>query len=532
MNLSANATALNRTLDGARRSVLGFAMSTKAMIVGAAGAFGIGLSTVAIKNWIGNQADAVDATGKLAAELGMTTRSLSGLQHAAGLAGVDTNLLTIGLRKLTNNLADATKKGNATGRAMAELKLDPAKLLAGDPGEAFEEIAESISGVEDPFRRASLAADIFGEKAGPRLLSLMMSGAAGIRQARDEAQRMGLTFSELDFARVEQGNDAISRLQGLAAGAGRTVAIQLAPMIDSLSTKLFGAATAGEGFGVKVASGFEQASIAAAKTLDFINQIEAKRAGTGNVIAIKTTELELGAARSRVSNLKGQLVPGANTPEKFRAGFAAQLEEERSRVQILEAQLKSLNAPAEALTNHAEETAKWFADQRESAKFVESYTSLMAGSMFDFGNGAERGASAVGEMATNLDRSANAMHELEKRVASFNASQFKNMRGLEQMMDALERQAGGGKPLKPPEKEPVKPPAFEEDGRRLAAAVERRFTFTTNNDRAAADPVKVAERQLREQEQTRKKTEAAAGSLNSIDKKLGTSGSIAIFTLN
>jgi hypothetical protein len=74
----------------------------------------------------------------------------------------------------------------------------------------------------------------------------------------------------------------------------------------------------------------------------------------------------------------------------------------------------------------------------------------------------------------------------------------------------------------------VKPPPAVEFGNQLAAAVERRFTFTTNN----ANDTKVSERQLREQEQTKKNTKDTATATAAIAQKLNSSGTISIFTLN
>jgi hypothetical protein len=498
--------------------------SAKSLIVGAFGAMGVALSANAVKNWIGGQMDAIDATGKLASQLSITTENLVGLQHAASLADVDNELLGQGLRKLTQNLDDARNGTGAAGKALTSLGLDARRFT--DSGVAFEAIADKIAGIEDPFKRAGLAADIFGAKAGPRLLTLLMSGAAGIRQAREEARRMGLTFSELDFAAVERGNDAITRLKGLAEGAGRTLAIELAPHVENLATQLFDAGAAGEGFGAKVSAGFEQAAISAAKFVDTLNSLERGRKGLADFLTAKTTQLDLTATRSRISNLEGQLAPGANTPEKFRAGMAEQLEQERERLRILEAQVEAAKDGGAAATNYAAAVAASFASMREDAAFTEKWTELGAGNTGLLATGAERARTAFEGMEGPIDRSANALGNLEKRVASFNASQFKNARGLQMMLDALEQQALGTKAAATDTA--VKPPPAVEFGNQLAAAVERRFTFTTNN----ANDTKVNERQLREQEQIKKNTKDSATATVAIANKLNSSGTISIFTLN
>lgn len=517
-------------IEGARNDInrlVSAATSARALIVGAFGAVGIALSANSVKNWIGGQMDAIDATGKLASQLSITTENLVGLQHAASLADVDNELLAQGLRKLTQNLDDARRGTGPTAKALGELGLNAREFT--DSGDAFERIADKIAGIEDPFRRAGLAADIFGAKAGPRLLTLLQGGAAGIRQARDEARRMGLTFSELDFAKVEQGNDAITRLQGLVAGAGRTLAIELAPHVEHLATSLFNAGVAGEGAGNRVAAGFEAAAVAIAKTLDLIAKAEGARKGVADFIKLKGAQLDLSAARSRAGHLEAVTSPGANYPDEFKTRMKAQLEVERGLVKILESQIRDMNEAGRQTSSFAEDTQKYFDAMREDAQMTAKWTELGAGSTGLLATGAERARTAFDGVNESAKGANKTIADLEKRVSGFNASQFKNARGLQMMLDALEQQALGTKAAAADAERTAAPPAFD-FGNQLAA-VERRFTFTTNNARDN-DPVKVAERQLREQEQTRKNTKDTATATAAIANKLNSASSISIFSPN
>jgi hypothetical protein len=475
------------------------AVSARGMIVGAFGAIGVALSANSVKNWISGQMEAIDTTGKLAARLGVTTEGLVGLQHAASLAGVETETLTTGLDKFQRS-------------------------TSGPLDAALADIADRIANTSDANERARIAFDAFG-RSGQKLLPLLAGGAAGFTPAAAPPRRMGLTFSQLDFAKVEQGNDAITRLMGLADGAGRTIAIELAPHVENLATKLFDAGVAGEGFGAKVSAGFEQAAISAAKFVDTLNSLERGRQGVADFLTSKTTQLDLTATQSRIRNLEGQLAPGVNTPEKFRAGLSAQLEQERERLRILEAQLQAVKDGGSAATNYAADVAASFAAMREDSAFAEKWLELGAGSTGLLATGAERAQTAFDGINESAKGASKTIADLEKRVSSFNASQFKNARGLQMMLDALEQQALGTKAAATDTA--VKPPAVE-FGNQLAAAVERRFTFTTNN----ANDTKVSERQLREQEQTKKNTKDTATATAAIANKLNSSGTISIFTLN
>lgn len=70
---------LNRALAGVGRSIL----SMKTALVGLAGAAGLGLL-------VKSSLDSIDALGKTASKLGVTTAELQKLRYASELAGVET----------------------------------------------------------------------------------------------------------------------------------------------------------------------------------------------------------------------------------------------------------------------------------------------------------------------------------------------------------------------------------------------------------------------------------------------------------
>ena len=74
--------------------------------------------------------------------------------------------------------------------------------------------------------------DVFG-KSGQGLLPLLSSGAAGLGAMQAEAAALGLSFSRLDAAKVEEANDAISRVKAVFVGLARSAVISLAPSLQS-----------------------------------------------------------------------------------------------------------------------------------------------------------------------------------------------------------------------------------------------------------------------------------------------------------
>lgn len=205
--------------------------------MGLLGGLGVGIGAFAIKQFIGGQMQAIDATGKLAGRLGITTEHLAGLQHAASLADVATEDLTGSLEKMLRNLSVAEERGGATAIALRRIGLNTRALINAGPDAAFKSIADGIKSIEDPYKRAAVAQDIFG-KGGQKLLPLLLDGASGIEAAQREAERLGLTFSQLDFQRVQDANDELTRTKAAFRGLALEAAITLAPALTTISNGL------------------------------------------------------------------------------------------------------------------------------------------------------------------------------------------------------------------------------------------------------------------------------------------------------
>ena len=183
---------------------------------------------------VNQQLEAIDTAAKLSDRLGIATEALAGLQHAGDLAGVSNENLTKGIEKMLNSVGEAAAGTGEARGAFAALGLSAADLANMSPEAAFKAIADGLAGIENAAQRATLAQDIFG-KAGQGLLPLLMSGSKGIAAAQAEAERLGLTFSRIDAAKVEESNDAITRMKAVFVGAARSVAIAIAPAITKTS---------------------------------------------------------------------------------------------------------------------------------------------------------------------------------------------------------------------------------------------------------------------------------------------------------
>jgi len=198
----------------------------KSSVVGlAAGFFSVGAAISALHKVWSLLTDAfreMDEIAKLSDRTGVAIDMLVGLQHAAAQTGTTTEMVTKAIQRQNKVLGEAAAGYTANAKLLRGLGLDLQRLAAMDPGQAFMEIAEQISRIESPMRRAAIAQQIYG-RSGQEMMNLLMKGKAGLIEYIDEAERLGLTFSREEAAKIEEYNDAMDKLHKTVQGLFREI---------------------------------------------------------------------------------------------------------------------------------------------------------------------------------------------------------------------------------------------------------------------------------------------------------------------
>lgn len=181
-----------------------------------------------------------DEAIKSARSVGLTVEALTELRFAAGLAGVSSEQLRVGLVALSRNAQAAAHGGGEAVKAFAQLGV----RLRGTDGELrgtdqiFEDVIGRLAGVTSETERLGLAQRIFGEQ-GSRFASLIAGGAEGMRAARIEARRLGLVYSTEASVGAERLNDStdmlIGRVKGLAINFGLRLVPTAQRVVDGLT---------------------------------------------------------------------------------------------------------------------------------------------------------------------------------------------------------------------------------------------------------------------------------------------------------
>ena len=184
-----------------------------------------------------------DGVAKMARRTGLSVEALSELQYAAGQSGVEVSELENGFRRMQRTIYDAGRGLSTAKEAFADLGVGAAQMERLTPEQQFKLLAERISRIEDPTRKAAIAMTIFG-RSGTQLLPLMADGARGIELLQAEARSLGLTMATKDAEAAEIFGDTLDRLWNVVRMGAFNIGATLAPTLQDLTVKLMRAAMA------------------------------------------------------------------------------------------------------------------------------------------------------------------------------------------------------------------------------------------------------------------------------------------------
>lgn len=245
--LEAQSARFEKAIERSERRTKKFDRSVKKSLANVRQAFlalGAAVSLRAIAGAIGRTLDYADSLAKLNDRLGVSTEALSELQFAAERSGVDFRTLTLGMQRLQRRVSEAASgMGEARG-ALAELGLDAKKLEQLELDQQFEIVADRLSKVTTESDRTRLAFKLF-DSEGVALTQIMKDGAAGIRDLREEAGRLGRTLSQEQAQAAVDAKDAITNLDTAFASLTDRLVTSVAPVLTQIANKITDIATAG-----------------------------------------------------------------------------------------------------------------------------------------------------------------------------------------------------------------------------------------------------------------------------------------------
>jgi hypothetical protein len=227
-----------RGLVGMGKRIVGLITSVKSMVAALAA-----LAIVQkITGYFAELSQSIDRFAKLSQETGVAIETLSGIAQTIGFAGASAENFEMGLRRLNSMLGQASS-GMGEGEKIFK---DAGITIRNTNGEikSTEEVlflaAERIKGAGSAADQAAVAARIFGEEAGPKMVNALRGGEAGLRKFIEQAQFLGVVFSAEQAARVEAMNDAFARLglaiRGIFGNIFVTIAGDIQNLVDATTS--------------------------------------------------------------------------------------------------------------------------------------------------------------------------------------------------------------------------------------------------------------------------------------------------------
>jgi hypothetical protein len=222
----------DRSIGGVAKSIGSSLVSAgkAAVIFGAAiTATGLAIGTALVVK----SAQAIDEMAKLSDRLDANIEGLYGLKVVADLAGSSIEEVGQSIGFLQRNISEAANGSETASKAFAQLGINVEAIskLKGD--EQFAVMADALNRVENQSERTRLSMELLG-RGGAKLFSVMEEGSEGFRKAREQAEAFGLTISRLDARKVEDMNDAFTKIDLLKEGFFNKLTAELAPFISTL----------------------------------------------------------------------------------------------------------------------------------------------------------------------------------------------------------------------------------------------------------------------------------------------------------
>lgn len=218
--------AVGKGLAGVSRAVFSF----KSAIAGAVGVAGLGLL-------VKSSLDSIDALGKTANKLGVTTQALQKLRFASELAGVETRTVDMAVQRFTRRLSEAAVGTGEAKDALKELGIDAAALTKLPLEDQMIELAGAFEEVESSGDKVRLAFKLF-DSEGVAFVNTLKGGKTALQEMFAEVDDLGIALSTATVQGVERANDAFVRLTSLFKGVRDSVVGALAPAFETLADSI------------------------------------------------------------------------------------------------------------------------------------------------------------------------------------------------------------------------------------------------------------------------------------------------------
>lgn len=232
-------------------------------VMGAAIGAGAVAAVAGIALIVNSQRDLIDQQSKAAQALDTTYESMAVLERAGDLGGVGIEKITAASRQLNLNLGRAIQGTDAQVEAFGRLGLSAQEIYDLPLDQRIATINKALIANVQASERAAVAADIFGAKNAK---AIQLIDVDTIAEAARQVELFGLNLSDIDAAKVEMANDALSTFGLISDGIAKQLTVELAPILQAVGDEFLRSAEKAGGLGTAV----KEAASSAVSALSFV----------------------------------------------------------------------------------------------------------------------------------------------------------------------------------------------------------------------------------------------------------------------
>lgn len=200
----------------------------------------IGVTGIAAGVMIKKMVNAIDETGKLSRQLGISVKDLESFKLAADLGGSSLQTFSDASKQTSKNVFDLVKRGTGEAKdAFRQLGITTGDLIPimNDNVAVFDLISNRFSNMEDGAVKTATAVKLFGNTA-VQMLNVFEGGSDIFKKTREEAERFGLILTETQVKAVERANDEFTRLGSVITGIVKQITGELFPALGDIAKEL------------------------------------------------------------------------------------------------------------------------------------------------------------------------------------------------------------------------------------------------------------------------------------------------------
>ena len=195
---------------------------------------------------IQRERDLIDQQAKTAQQLDTTYESMANLRRAGELGGVGFEKIETAGRALNTNIGKAIQGVDAQAKAFDRLGVSAQEIYDLPLDERIAVINQALIENVQASERGAVAADIFGSRNAAAMQQL---DPGTIAEAARQVEIFGLNLSDVDAAKVEMANDAMSTMGLLTDGVGKQLTVKLAPILKAIGDEFLRSAEEAGGLG-------------------------------------------------------------------------------------------------------------------------------------------------------------------------------------------------------------------------------------------------------------------------------------------